>query len=163
MTLDIKQKIRHQKIYSLWLNGKTAGEIVNLLAEEGMGASKRTVERDLIEIQKEIEIAPIDYNAIRQEAMQSLRVTKLMILESLKNVKIGSSLEQKLLKTLGDIDVGILGRNSPPSIGRQYNLQVIKQEALTVAKFVTEQHPELVGEFKQYIEVQKKGAVQNPT
>ena len=152
MALEMKQAARRQKVYLLWMLNNSEQKIA-----DDLNISVSTVKRDLEAVANDLAATPTDWAPLRKEAMNSLRATKTMILGALDQAKQGSHVQANLLKILADVDVRVLARVAqPPKIGRKYDVTVMKEEALIIAGFVSNEHPELLDEFQNYLVLKRK-------
>lgn len=149
-SLKRKQAVRRQRAYLLRMLKNSVPAIADKLK-----VSTRTIERDLEAIEAEIQLTATDWATLRREAMDSLRATKEMRLEEFENATPGSHVRQKLLKDLDDIDRWIVEKVAqPPKIGRKSDID--SESELIMAKFIRDEHPEVLGELQNYLKILEK-------
>lgn len=145
----MKQELRRSKVYYLWLMDVTKAEIA-----EKLQVSESTIDRDLEYVQEHLAKKEIDWDKIRNEALNSLRSIKLMLLEEYENSAIQKKpwTSAKILSILKDIDLKILERVAqPPSIHTKYDIKMVKQEAFAITEFIAKEHPEIMDDLKNFL------------
>jgi transposase len=144
---DAKREIRRAKVFYLHLMGCNKTEIA-----ANLRMSESTVDRDLEAVQENVDKTPIDYNQIRNEALNSLRLTKKMLLDTFEESENKPWTKAKILSIIKDIDVKVLeGFAQPMMTTRMADIQAIKTEAKMVVSFLAKTHPELLEEFKMFL------------
>jgi len=144
---DARRELRRAKVFYLYLMGCTKTEIANNLQ-----ISESTVDRDLEAVQESVDKTPVDFNAIRLEALNSLRLTKKMLLDTFEEAESKPWTKARILGIIKDIDVKVLERFAQPVLStRTADIQAIKDEAKMVVSFLAKDHPELLEEFKLYL------------
>ena len=156
---DAKRELRRAKVFYLYLMGCTKTEIAH-----NLNISESTVDRDLEAVQENLDKTPIDFNQIRMEALNSLRLTKKMLLDTYEESEEKPWTKARILSIIKDIDVKLLERFSQPILPtRTADLQAIKDEARMVVSFLAKTHPELLEEFKMYLKSVKERKKEEPT
>lgn len=149
--VNLKQKIRRQEVYHLWLQKKSEQQIANQL-----GISLSTVKRDLEMISSDMETSLVDWAPIRREALMSLRADKSIVYAALQDAEPGSHAQAKFLKLLLDADALLDRMGQPPKAAQKHDITIIRQEAIIVQQFITEHHPELLPDFSKYLNLKRK-------
>lgn len=149
---DMKREVRRAKVYLLHLQGKTKRSIA-----ETLKISESTVDRDLEVAWEELKYKEINYEEIIKEALNSLRTVKVLLLDTYQEAEGKQWTKARILGIIKDIDVKILERVAqPPRVGKQLNIQMIRQDAMTVVGYITQHHPELMPEFKEYLKKEQR-------
>lgn len=149
--VDLRMNARRAKAYYLFMSGKTKADI----AEE-LKVGESTIDRDLEAVRREIafdEIAttePVNWDNVRKEALDSLRMVKTMLLTTYNESEGKPWTQARILAIMKDIDVRILERVAQPP-QTKIDIKMIRQDALMIASFLTEKHKELLPDFKDFI------------
>jgi len=143
--------MRRSQVWYLYLTGLNKAEIADKLK-----ISESTVDRDLENVSAYMENKEVDFDKVTNEALNSLRALKAMLLGTFAEAEGKEWTRARILSIMKDIDVKILERaTQPPRIGKQTNIAMIKEDVKMIVDFLADKHPEMMGEFREFLKGQK--------
>jgi len=154
--IDMRIEARRAKVYYLFMMGKTLREI-----SETLQIGETTIDRDLEAIRKEISFdektvhEPINWDKVRQDALDSLKMIKVMLLNALQESNGKPWTQARILSIMKDIDIRILERVAQPP-ATKVDIKMWREDALTIVGFIKDKHPEFLSEFRAYLKMAKQ-------